>query len=39
MLVAAYVIWHISVKAFYNLHNERLSRRDTLRAMEAGAVA
>lgn len=39
MLTAAYVMWHISVKDFYHLHNKRLSHADTLRAMEAGAIA
>ncbi len=39
MVVAAAILWRISVKRFHNLHEARLHRDDAVRAMEAGAAA
>ncbi len=39
MLTAAYLLWHISVTRFHDVQDEKLTRQDTLRAMEAGAIA
>jgi len=39
MLVAAAIMWHLSVSRFHDLHAEGIRHKDTLRAMEAGAIA
>lgn len=39
MIVAATLIWGLSVKQFKNLHDARITRGDALRAMEADALA
>jgi MFS transporter, BCD family, chlorophyll transporter len=39
MAAAAFIVWHLSVTAFHDQHANVLKREDTLRAMEAGAVA
>lgn len=39
MMTAAAILWHLSVKQFHNLHQANLTHADTVRAMEAGAVA
>ncbi|NJL57341.1 BCD family MFS transporter [bacterium] len=36
MAVAGVLMWHLSVTRFLSLHQVSISRRDALRAMEAG---
>lgn len=39
MLVAAAIMWHLSVTRFRDIHARGLKRTDAIRAMEIGAVA
>ena len=38
MVLAAIMLWHISVSRFREVHAENMTRADTLRAMEAGVA-